>query len=337
MQFFHITSSSVISFPEKKELKISHETREKLLELNDYDVLEVYEDGTVVRVYDNCSDENLFFITGRCNSNCIMCPSPEYSRRNSGDASINALIERARHIPVYAKHFTITGGEPFLIGKEIFSFLQFLQGKFTRTDFQILTNGRVFALPEYCDRLAETIPQYTILGIPLHASTASLHDGITRTKESFEQTTLGISELLHRGLAVELRVVVSKLNVDDLADLAQYILMNYPTVDHVSIMGMEMTGTAHDNREQLWVPYKETFPKIRKAVDKLIEHGINVMLFNFPLCTVDPGYWTLCRRSISPHKIRYVDNCRECRMRSECGGVFLGTLKLEGRELKPIR
>ena len=32
LQFFHITSSSVISFPEKKELKISHETREKILE-----------------------------------------------------------------------------------------------------------------------------------------------------------------------------------------------------------------------------------------------------------------------------------------------------------------
>ena len=58
-------------------------------------------------------------------------------------------------------------------------------------------------------------------------------------------------------------------------------------------MAMEMTGNAHKNADTLWVPYRESFQFVKKGIDKLIESGIDVKLYNYPLCTVDRGYWML--------------------------------------------
>lgn len=337
LDFWYVTKDAITVFPNQTAIQTSASVHQALLTFDDYDAVEVYEDGTVYPLYSNCAEDNLFFITGKCNSNCVMCPSPEFSRKNGGQRSIDSLIELAKHIPITAKHFTITGGEPFLVGKSIFVFLKYLQSKFDNTDFLILTNGRIFALDEYGNLLADSIPNYTMLGVPLHASYAQLHDKITRVTGSFEQTVAGIENLLARGITVEIRIVVSMLNRSNLPELAAFISEHFTTVNHVSIMGMEMTGTAHENRDDLWVPYSEIFPSLRKATDIMLKAGIDVMLFNFPLCSVDPGYWSLCRRSISPEKIRYSEKCSTCRVKKDCGGVFVGTMYLEEDELKPIK
>ena len=47
-------------------------------------------------------------------------------------------------------------------------------------------------------------------------------------------------------------------------------------------------------------------------------------------------FWTLCKKSISPYKVRYSEVCDECEMKKSCGGVFAGTLSLEKGELKAI-
>lgn len=54
-----------------------------------------------------------------------MCPSPDISRQKGGNTNVNTLIEIAKHIPEDAPHLTITGGEPFMIGPDIFRFLSF--------------------------------------------------------------------------------------------------------------------------------------------------------------------------------------------------------------------
>lgn len=304
--------------------------------LHDFDVIEVFPDGIASRYYDDSSGDNVLFITEKCNSNCIMCPSPDGSRRNGSSMTAERLIRLAEFIPSDAAHFTITGGEPFMIGEQIFDFLAYLREKFTDTDFLFLTNGRALAIPSFYERLKTTLPEYTMFGIPMHASEAGLHDRITRSRGSFAQTVTGIRNLLSLGIEVEIRIVVSRWNARDLRDLAEFIVREFPGTDHISIMAMEMTGNAYVNREQVWMPYTKLFPFVKEAADVLIEHAMDVRLYNFPLCTVSPEYWTLCRKSISAWKIRYGKECMHCRMKDACGGVFSGTVFLEKDEIKAV-
>ena len=125
-----------------------------------------------------------------------MCPSPNQSRKNCPTANIDALIEIGRHVPQNIRHITVTGGEPFIAGKDIFRLFQFCREKFTEAEFQVLTNGRIFAIDEYSQMLWETIPDNEMIGIPVHASSETLHDRISQTPGSFEQTIQGIRNLL---------------------------------------------------------------------------------------------------------------------------------------------
>ena len=301
------------------------------LSLDIYDQWETMEKG-----YDDESLDNAFFVTGKCNSNCIMCPSPNVSRQKGKNSDVDKLIEIAKHIPSDTPHLTITGGEPFMIGRDIFRFIQYLHDKFTCTEFLFLTNGRIFAVDSFMKKFIETVPDNSIVAIPIHGSNAQINDMITQSKGSFAQTVKGIKQLLKANIRVELRIVVSKLNASDLHDLALFISQEFSEVEYVSIMAMEMTGSARVNQDKVWISYKEAGRLAQDAALVLIENGIDVRLYNFPLCSVSKEFWTLCKKSISPYKVRYSEVCDECEMKKSCGGVFAGTLSLEKGELKAI-
>ena len=266
-----------------------------------------------------------------------MCPSADSSRKYGDVTNVEHLIEVAKHIPSDAKHLTVTGGEPFLSGEEIFKFILFLREKFIETEFLFLTNGRIFALEKYANLLKETVPYNSIFAIPIHGSTNVLHDHITQAFGSFKQTMIGIKRLLRMGIKIEIRIVVSKLNSMDIDNIANLIINEIPQISSVSVIALEMTGSAYKNRDQVWLTYKESFEAASKAIKRLVKHGINVKLYNFPLCTVRSSYWAMCEKSISPHKVRYAECCEECKYKSSCGGVFAGTINIEKDELRAIK
>jgi His-Xaa-Ser system radical SAM maturase HxsC len=336
IDFLWMTDDSVMLFPEEEILTSNKGLIDTLRSCNNYDVFELWQNGFLKQVYDDVSVDNYFFVTGRCNSNCVMCPSPDATRKEADLADCRKLIEIAKHIPTDTKHLTITGGEPFMAGEAIFDFLDYLKRKYENTEFLILTNGRIFSISKYAERLCKTIPDNTVLGIPLHGSSPETHDAITRVKNSFIQTVQGIKQVLALGIKVELRLVVCKLNVEDYINIAHFIVKEIPKIAYISIMATEMTGNAYTNRESVWMPYREAFEKIYPAVRYLFEHEIDVKLYNFPLCTVRRDVWSLCEKSISPDKIRYAEVCKDCAYRDACGGIFSGTFLLERDELKAI-
>ena len=58
------------------------------------------------------------------------------------------------------------------------------------------------------ERFVEKAPKNSIVAIPIHGSTANIHDMITQSKGSFNQTKIGIKKLLKAGIHVELGTVV---------------------------------------------------------------------------------------------------------------------------------
>lgn len=302
--------------------------------LSEYSVIGFYSNAYVY--FNSGSKDNVIFVTNKCNSSCIMCPSSWKERKNSGIEPIDKLIKICSQIPSDVEHLTITGGEPFMLKDDIFYLFEFLKTKFTRTYFQLLTNGRCFAISSYLSRFVQTKPNHIIVGIPIHGHTAKLHDKITQVQGSFEQTCVGIKELLQNGIMIELRIVVSKLNMNFLNDIAEFIVKEFKGILNVKFIGLEMLGDARLNADDVWIEYDKSAIYMENAIEKLIINQFDVGIFNYPLCCVDRRFWAICENSITDYKICYLEECENCRVNNICGGMFRGTYNLLKDVIKAV-
>ena len=133
-------------------------------------------------------DDVCLYITEECNSNCIMCPMSEDSRKRGNsvpEEEWGAYLER---IPKETKHITITGGEPFLQYKQLIPFLPKLNRNNPDASILILTNGRALAIPKIQQEIEPAITERYCFAIPIHYSNQEVHDAITQTNGSFQQT-----------------------------------------------------------------------------------------------------------------------------------------------------
>lgn len=332
----HYSKGFLTLVNEDKAFAVPEETTDFFEGLHNLDVLEIYENGTLRLQCSEFANDNTLFITSKCNSNCVMCPSGDYSRREGTIPEQDEIMDLIRHYPYNTKHITITGGEPFLFRDAMFQALSYLKENLDETEFLVLTNGRIFCLDNYVEQLNQSIPRYTTLAIPLHGSTAEKHDRITRSDGSFTQTISGISKLLAAHIPVELRIVVSGLNSDDLTSIAQLIITQIPSVYSIHFIGLEMLGNAAINNKEVWIPYRKAFKAAKEAVDLLINAGINVAFYNFPLCSVESAYWPICKKSISEYKRNFPEPCQKCKYKLICGGVFTGSLRYSINDLHPF-
>ena len=304
--------------------------------LNDYDVIEVSERGVAEVIYQRMSKDNAVLVTMKCNSNCIMCPCSEQSRKHGFVSSIDRLREILEYTPKDAEYITVTGGEPWLLKNDMFEFLSILQQKFYNTEFFLLTNGRAFASKELTDKFIKCKPDKMRVAIPIYGYDALSHDSITQTTGSFEQSVQGIHNLLSHRMDIEIRIVVNKLNIKNMQKIAEYIVEHFKGIVVVHFMAIEMLGNAAKNADKVWIPYEDIFKHLREPITTVIKSGIDVELYNFPLCTVDREFWSLCRKSISEYKVRFTPACDKCKVKQLCGGMFDSTMRFCKFNPQPI-
>lgn len=281
--------------------------------------------------------ERTLFLTGRCNSNCIMCPYGTKMRTRACNESVSLLLACISLMNPYAEYLCVTGGEPTLLKDDFLKILETIKEHFVQCEVHILTNGRAFHYADFLEDYRKVRPYKTLLGIPLHASYAELHDRITGMPGSFAQTVRGLDRLCAANEHVELRVVVSALNNGNLTELAEFIGNRYPRVNHVSLMGLEMMGNAMLRRQEVWLSFDQIWPQVSRAIEILLHHGVSVQIFNFPLCNVEKRFHSLYRRSISPEKVRYMPECEECILKDRCGGFFQTTIHMPDISVHPFK
>ena len=324
-------------YPSNTSFSVAPKEQALLAASCDYDVFELRTQGYAYKYYDSSSLDNVILITNRCNSNCIMCPTAEIIRCRNEEYYTAELVEIIRHIPDDAPHITITGGEPFLIKTELFIVLNYLKKHLPITDFLLLTNGRAFCSREYADLFVKSMPPNLMLGIPIHGFDSASHDSITQSAGSFRQTVQGLRNLQAIHANIELRIVISKLNLGFILKIAELIATEFPHVQSVKFIALEMTGSAAKNKDIVWIDYPTAFTGAKPGIDLLVRAGIDVALYNFPLCAVDKAYWNICEKSISGYKVRYASECATCQCQDACGGIFFGTIRLAQADIRPIR
>lgn len=326
--------ADILDIETKKRITVGG--RETSEFFNDLDVAEYRFGKGVYKVYENGSPDSTLILSEKCNSNCVMCPYCDNFRENAAEVKTERILEMINCISTYPDHFTITGGEPTLIGSGLFDIMSLLSAKFPESDYLFLTNGRIFSVKEYFDRFIETLPPNICFGIPIYGHTPETHDKITRTDGSFSEAVKGMQNLMNAGISVEIRIVVSRLNYSNLLNTADFICKYLNKAFVVNFVGLEMCGNAARNRDRVWIDYDEAFRYMKEPLKKLYNNNISVGIYNFPLCSVEKAYWHLCRRSISGYKIVYDDKCGGCAVREMCGGIFKSTFMLEKPEVKPV-
>ena len=303
--------------------------------IND-DIIRISKNGDIRILYRSDSEDNVIFVTNLCNSNCIMCPDSDIVRKKGENVSINELIEYVNYIPKNCKHITITGGEPGMLKKELVMLINECKEKLPNTDFLLLTNGRVLSDDLYRKDILDALPYHTRFGIPLYSSNKEIHDNITRGKDSFLQTTKAIKKLLDENIEVEIRTVILKKNYKELPKLAEYISKNFPKIEMVNFMALEVLGNCLKNKNEVWIDFEEISEDLLKASTILIKNGIKVQLYNFPLCKIDSKLVSLSSNSITDYKVRYKKECENCKAKSECGGFFFSTVNLNDIKVNPF-
>ena len=294
------------------------------------------EQGLLWQIFNPEENDATIYMTGHCNSNCIMCPTTEYERRHSEGLPRHLLEQYIELLPQNLAHITITGGEPTLRTSDFLLVLGILRQKFPDVETLILTNGRSLSIKKLVDSMISDCPKHMLVGIPLHAAQADLHDSITQAKGSFKETCRGIRNLLDDNVSVEIRIVISKLNAMALEKIAELICRDFPETSVVHFIGLETRGNCAKNAAEVYISPAESFRMAKPALMKLIAAGIDVGLYNYPLCMVERGFWNLCKRSITPEKVRYADVCDNCDAKSMCGGLFYSTLSLAKPRVSPV-
>lgn len=304
--------------------------------LNDGDVLYINSYGKVKRVYESETQSIDLMLTIHCNSNCIMCPISEGARQSNEEGYFDYLVSLIDVLPANIEHICITGGEPTLLGERLFVIINKLVRKFPYAEYQMLTNGRSCGNSKLCKQMVNALPKSTLYGIPLHAGNASLYDTISQVVGSFGQVCQGIKNLVRNGAKVEIRIVVSKLNFKEMEELAEYIIANFKGIYCVTFMGIETMGNAIKNYEKIWIDYDKATESFELAIEKLIDRGIDVLIYNYPLCCLSKRYWMLSRRSITPYKVRYYKECDLCEVKSCCSGIFSSTFSVSNIKINPV-
>jgi His-Xaa-Ser system radical SAM maturase HxsC len=263
-----------------------------------------------------------------------MCSQPPVDRDDSGLVSIN--LEAIRLMDPPPSSLGITGGEPTLLGEHLFRIMAELGQRMPDAEIHMLTNGRRFARPEFTEAFVQARHPRLTACIPLYADSAPEHDYVVQSRGAFDQTIQGLYQLARYEQPVEIRVVLHKLTIPRLRDLAVFIYRNLPFADHIALMGLEITGFTRPNLNELWVDPYDYQPQLRAAVETLVTRGMHVSIYNHPLCLLPRPLWKFAQKSISDWKNVYLDECAACGVRIQCGGFFKSVRHRQSSHIRAI-
>jgi His-Xaa-Ser system radical SAM maturase HxsC len=291
--------------------------------------------GFVRSLYRPHEHHHSLFVTERCSSNCLMCSQPPKDKDDvpSLTKRNQQLIELMRPAPEY---LTITGGEPTLLGDNLFLLLEQLKRSLPNTELHVLTNGRTFAWPGYSQEFAAVGHPNLCIGVPLYSDSAGDHDYVVQARGAFDQTVAGLHQAARNGIRVEIRVVLHRLTIPRLTKLVEFVYRNLSFVEHVALMGLEYVGYTPRNIGALWIDPFDYQAELELAVNALSMRGMSVSIYNHQLCVLKPSLWGYARKSISDWKNLYLAECERCSALHECGGLFQWAVKKHSEHIHTL-
>ncbi len=231
-------------------------------------------------------DERVHVLTGAvCNNNCVFCMEEDRDARyvtNSAtdDATVRALLAQKRG----AEEFCFTSGEP-TTNPRLPHWVRWAKEAGVRR-ISVMTNGRALSYEKYAKALIGA--GMNRFYVSIHGHTEKLHEGLTRTPESFAQTVAGldmITRFKRYGVELHTSTVITKRNLPHMADIYRFLRAH--GVDQVVFNVMQANGRADTHFEQIFPRYTEIAAVARAFLEtqSAIEPQPRAFLVDIPLCT----------------------------------------------------
>ena len=289
--------------------------------LNEGDIIRLDpSSGSMRSLYRKNSPHNTILLTEQCDHYCLMCSQPPKDVDDSW--LLQEAFELISLIPTDTEGLGFSGGEPTLYRDRLIDLLHHTKRSLPNTAIDILSNGRAFKDLEFAKKYAAVEHPDMLIGIPIYSDDPVRHDYVVQSRGAFDDTVKGILNLKAVNQKVEIRIVIHKQTIDRLFKTCEFIARNLLFVDHVALMGLEITGFTRPNLDLLWIDPYEYKDILSEAVAVLNGYGMNTSVYNHQLCTVNPDVLGNYRKSISDWKNEYLDECMSCKKMGDCGGFF---------------
>jgi MoaA/NifB/PqqE/SkfB family radical SAM enzyme len=212
-----------------------------------------------------------------CNNHCTFClDTLAHNGTMRGNLDIKVQIVEGRKKG--ATRLILSGGEPTMHP----NFLDFVKlgRRAGYRRIQTVTNGRMFAYPEFLESAAENgLHEITF---SVHGHTAKLHDALVGTPGAFVQETAGLKAALASGrFIVNVDIVINKQNVKHLPEMLEtFIGWGVKEFDLLHIIPFgNAWGTA---REHLFYDLEGNEEALRRAFAYSRRPDVHVWLNRFP-------------------------------------------------------
>lgn len=216
-------------------------------------------------------------LTYRCNDRCVFCldaHTHDGTDREREAIKAQILDGRAKG----ATRLILSGGEP-TIHPDYVAFIK-LGRAAGYPKIQTVTNGRMFAYPEFLKRCLDA--GLSEITFSIHGSNAKIHDALVGTKGAFEQEVRGLRNALDDGRPiVNIDVCVSRGNVKDLPRIMEtFTAMGVREFDllHVIPFGRAYT----EGKETLFYDLEAMRPWLLEAFAWSRRPDMHVWLNRFP-------------------------------------------------------
>jgi MoaA/NifB/PqqE/SkfB family radical SAM enzyme len=229
--------------------------------------------------------ERVHVLTGAvCNNNCIFCMEEDRDGRYvTNSATTDEVVQKILDQSRGAEEICFTSGEP-TTNNRLPQWVKWAkQAGVPR--ISVMTNGRALAYEKYSKILVAC--GMNRFYVSIHGHEQKLHESLTRTPQSFEQTVAGI-EMVNRlkpyGVELHTSTVVTKRNLPFIGDI--YRFLRARGVDQVVFNVMQANGRAHTHFDAIFPPYAEIARVAKVFLDEQAQHESRVMAFfvDLPLC-----------------------------------------------------
>ncbi len=278
-------------------------------------------------------------VWNRCNNRCVMCTNPEGfgDATNSEPYSYENVISRLDNVkqirPDWENEpFCLTGGEP-TSHPRFLDIVKELRRKYPKNEVMIASNGRMFAYPQFTKDFLAYDPFR--IEVAVHGSDARKHDMITRVPGSFDQTMIGLRNILkykQPWQELEIRVILLKLNLPDVGNIIEFISKEFPEVARVVLIFPEFEGMAGVNKHIVGVNYRDIKENVENLVNRWNSDKLEVRLYHFPLCALPPELWKYTWRTLREGEVTFLERCETCVYKKYCMGVHVEYLAEVGDE-----
>lgn len=220
-----------------------------------------------------------------CNNNCIFCMEEDREARYVNNSAMTR--ERVRWVLDHnrgAEEVCFTSGEP-TTRSELPEFIRWAKAS-GYPKISLMTNGRRLSHRPYAIALVRS--GLNRVYVSIHGHTAKLHEGLTRTPESFGQTVAGIdaaATLKRYGVELHTSTVVTKRNLPHLPEI--YAFLRAHGVDQVVFNVMQANGRAHTHFDRIFPRYTEIAATFRRLIETSAEERPMAFLVDIPLCTTE--------------------------------------------------